>query len=278
MAKQIPVIEEKEERIEPERPEPRASAAPPPPERPRGRPRVLRKRWLVPLGVVLAVLALVAVLASHLFDERLRASLEGKMNSRLTGYRVTLGHAHVNPFNLALILKDLVIRQEANPNPPVADVPRLKASVEWRQLLTFHLVADAVFDRPRIHLDLPQLQREAHDKVNLKDRGWQQAFESIYPLKFDHFEIRDGELAYIDVDPQHPLLISHWNLLAEDIRNIHTRAGVYPSPVHTEGVVFGTGKAVVDGHADFLAEPYPGVHAVYSAEGIPLDRLRPIIA
>jgi len=284
MAKQMPVIEEKEEPSEPTRPELRRAepetspAGDAPPPRPARRLAGLRKRWLIPIGVVLAILAILALLASHLFDERLRASLEGKMNSRLTGYRVTLGHAHVNPFNLALVLKDLVIRQEANPNPPVADVPRLKASVAWRQLLRLHLVADAVFDQPRVHIDLPQLQRESHDKVNLKDRGWQQAFESIYPLKFDHFEIRDGELAYIDADPERPLLISHWNLLAEDIRNVQSRAGVYPSPVHTEGVVFGTGRAVVDGHADFLAEPYPGVHALYTAERIPLDRLRPISA
>ncbi|HEV7515696.1 MAG TPA: DUF748 domain-containing protein, partial [Thermoanaerobaculia bacterium] len=288
MAKEIPTIEEKEERTEPVTPEPHpvdreplASAVPGgPPARPARHGLGLRKRWrwLIPLGVVLVFLAILAVLGSHLFDERLRRSLEGKMNQRLKGYQVTLGHAHVNPLNLALGLKDLVIRQEANPNPPVADLPHLRASIEWGALLTFHLVSNVVFDQPRVHIDLPQLQRERRDEVSMKDRGWQQAFESIFPLKVDHFEIRDGELAYIDVDPKRPLLVRHWNLDARDIRNIHTREGVYPSPVHTEGVVFGTGKAVVDGHADFLAEPYFGVHALYSAAGIPLDQLRPIIA
>jgi Domain of Unknown Function (DUF748) len=237
-----------------------------------------RKHWLILLGLSLGTLALLAVLTSHLFDERLRRSLEGKINSALTGYRVTLGHAHMNPLNLALVLKDAVIRQDANPEPPVAQIPRFRASIEWPALLTFHLVADAVFERPQVHVDLPQIEREARDKVRLKDRGWQRAFESIYPLRFDHFEIQDGELAYIDVDPQKPLLVSHWNLLAQDIRNIHSRPGHYPSPVHTDGVVFETGKATVDGHADFLAEPYFAVHALYSAIGIPLDRLRPLIS
>jgi len=262
-----PVTEKQEERAGP----PREDKVP-------RRSRRLSRRGLVASGVVLAVLALLAVFGSHLFDERLRRALEGKINQRLTGYQVTLGHAHVNPLNLALTLRNLVIRQQANPNPPVADIPRLRTSVEWPALLTFHLVADAVFDHPRVHIDLPQIEQEAHDKVRLKDRGWQQAFESIYPLKFDHVAIREGELAYIDVDPQKPFLVSHWNLDAKDIRNIHSRPGVYPSPVHTEGIVFDTGRAVADGHADFLAEPYPGVHAVYSALGIPLDRLRPLIS
>jgi len=67
------------------------------------------------------------------------------MNQHLKGYTVSVGHAHLNPLNFSLTLQQLVIRQQANPEPPVADVPRLKLSVEWTRLLTFHLVADAVF-------------------------------------------------------------------------------------------------------------------------------------
>src|SRR5947209_4960870 len=193
MANRVPAIEEKEARAEeaertaPLRPEPPRTEPEPPTPPPAHRTRWrLSRRGLVFLGIVLAVVAIVAVLGSHLFDERLRRTLEGKINQRLTGYRVTLGHAHVNPLNLALTLRNLVIRQEANPDPPVADIPRLRASVEWPALLRHRLVADAVFDQPRVHINLPQLEQEAHDKVRLKDRGWQQAFESIYPLKFNH--------------------------------------------------------------------------------------------
>src|SRR3954447_6501201 len=100
--------------------------------------------WIVVLGV-LALLA--ALVASH-FDEYLRHTLEAKMNQHLKGYTVSVGHAHLNPFSFSLTLEQLVIRQQANPEPPVADVPRLKTSVEWAKLLTFHLVADAVFDQP----------------------------------------------------------------------------------------------------------------------------------
>jgi hypothetical protein len=284
MAKEIPVLDDKEARVETAPPsastsrqEPPAPASSDQRSKPRGS-RLLRRWHLIPIGIVLALLALLAAFASHLFDERLRLSLEGKINQRLTGYRVTLGHAHLNPLNLALGLRDMVIRQDANPEPPVANVPHLRLSVEWPALLTFRLVSNAVFDQPRVHIDLQQLQGEARDKIHLKDRGWQQAFESIFPLKVDHFEVHDGELAYIDVDPDRPLLVSHWDLDARDIRNIHSLPGTYPSTFHTEGVVFDTGRARVDGNADFLEEPYFGVHALYSVEGIPLDRLRPIIA
>jgi uncharacterized protein DUF748 len=262
--------------------EPRERHEPVEPEPPR-RPEEMRhpraplgRRGLLWVILAAAVVLLIAFIAHH-FDEYLRRTLEGKINQRLHGYTVSLGHAHVSPFGLSLTLRDAVIRQNANPNPPVADIPRLKASVEWREILSGHLVADAVFSRPRVHIDLPQLRQEAKDQMKLKDRGWQQAFESIYPLKFNRIEVKEGDLVYIDTDPTKPLHISRWNATASNIRNIHSRDRVYPSTVQTDGIVFDTGRAFLNGNADFLAEPYPGVHALYRVENVPLNRLRPII-
>ncbi|HEY3571931.1 MAG TPA: DUF748 domain-containing protein [Thermoanaerobaculia bacterium] len=263
---------EPRERYEPVEPEPPRQQETPTtqPRAPLGRRGLL---WII----LAAAVVLLAVFIAHHFDEYLRRTLETKINQRLHGYTVSLGHAHVSPFGLSLTLRDAVIRQNANPNPPVADIPRLKASVEWREILSGHLVADAVFDRPRVHIDLPQLQQEAKDPVKMKDRGWQQAFESIYPLKFNQIQVREGDLVYIDAGPQKPLHISRWNATASNIRNIHSRDRVYPSAIQTDGVVFDTGHAFVNGNADFLAEPYPGVHVLYRVENVPLSRLRPII-
>ncbi|HEX4494103.1 MAG TPA: DUF748 domain-containing protein [Thermoanaerobaculia bacterium] len=259
----------------PQQPHATIAAEKPPPPREPGNPRAPRLRrhhlWII----LVVALALIVALVAHAFDGYLRRTLEAKINQDLHGYHVTLGHAHLSPFGLGLTLRDVVIRQDANPEPPVAAIPRLKMSVEWSAVLTGHLVADAVFFRPQVHVNLPQLEVEAKDTTKLKDRGWQQAFESIYPLKFNLMQVRDGDLVYIDQDPKWPLHISHWNAAASNIRNIQSHAGTYPSPVHTEGVVFDTGRATLDGHADFLSVPYPGVHAFYKAQNIPLDRLRP---
>ena len=180
---------EPHEHHEPIEPEP-----PRQPETPTRQPRApLGRRGL--LWVILAAaVVLLAVFIAHHFDEYLRRTPESKVNQRLHGYTVSLGHAHVSPFGLSLTLSQAVIRQNAHPNPPVADVPRLTASVEWREILSGHLVADAIFDQPRIHLDLPQLSQEAKDQVKLTDRGWQQALESIYPLKFNQIRVRNGDI------------------------------------------------------------------------------------
>lgn len=236
-----------------------------PPER--GLPR--RAWWgILALGLIL----LAAVVAEH-FDEYLRRTLEAKINQRLHGYTVTLQGAHLSPFNLSLTLRGAVIRQQAHPEPPVADIPRLTASVQWRELLRLRLVANAVFDRPRVHLNLPQLRQEDRDEMEVEDRGWQDAFQSIYPLKFNDVRVRDGELTYVDEDPERPLRLSRVDIVAGNIRNTRSDKVLYPSPVRAEGVLFGAGRGVVEGHADFLSKPHPGFHVLYRLERVPLDRL-----
>lgn len=172
---------------------PKERHRPPEPEEPQEiRPRESEPRGQRGLLWVLLAASLALLLffiASH-FDEYLRRTLEAKVNQRLKGYTVSIGHAHLSPLGLALTLERLVIVQQANPKPPVADLPRLTASVQWREILHGHLVADAEFDQPRVHVNLEQLRQEDRDQVKVQDRGWQQALESIYPLKFNLIQPR----------------------------------------------------------------------------------------
>jgi hypothetical protein len=230
------------------------------------------RRERIFLLVAVAVTAVIVALeyGSRLGDEPLRRQLEAKMNAQMKGYTVKLGHAHGGPLRLSLTLRDLVIRQQAHPEPPLATIPRLRMKVQWHALLARHLVGDALFDHPRLHLNVDQLHEEKMKQLKLGERGWQAALESIYPLKFDTMTVNDGQLVYVDGDIAHPFEITHWNLSATNIRNLTFPDRTYPSPVHTEGRVFGTGFAVVDGKANFLAEPIPAWQARYRLDKVPL--------
>lgn len=73
-----------------------------------------------------------------------------------------------------------------------------------------------------------------------------------------------------------PLHLSRLNFVAENIRNVESAKGTYPSPVHAQGIVFGTGKLKLDGNADFLAEPHIAVKADLQLEQIDIDYFKPI--
>jgi hypothetical protein len=232
-----------------------------------------RTRWT--LGIAAAILVIVLA-ASYLIDEPLRRTVESQMNARLTGYSVSLGKLRFHPIGLSLTLYDLVLVQQANPDPPVGSIPRLDASVHWRALLSGKLVADFAISGPELHLDIGHLRTEASDPEPVTDRGWQEALQAIYPLKINRFKIVNGKATYVDDGPFKPLELSRINVVIDNIRNVRSNPRDYPSPIHAEAVVFDRGTVAIDGHADFLATPHLGVKATVALEAIDLDYFKPV--
>ncbi len=241
----------------------------------RGRATTFAKRAL---GVWLA-LTLLLIVASFFVDEPLRRSIERRMNESLDGYEVTLPKLHFRLFSLSLSLEGLVVRQKAHPEPPVLLIDRLTTSVRWRALLSGHLVGDVLLERPKVDVNLTQLKQEVKEGVPVNERGWQDALQQVTPLKIDLFRVEDGTVTYVDADPAHPIRISALRVRANDIRNVQSKAQVYPSPIHAEATLFGSGHGELDGHADFLAEPYPGFHSLFRLDAVPLEALSlPVLA
>ena len=146
------------------------------------------------------------------------------MNARLTGYTVSIGALSLHPIGLSLTLSDLVFVQQANPEPPVGRIARLDASVQWKALLSGKLVANFALDQPRLYVNLQHLQQEAADPEPVARKGWQEAFEAIYPLKINEFRIVDGVVTYVAERSLAPLHVSHLNFTARNIRNIRSRS------------------------------------------------------
>jgi hypothetical protein len=245
-----------------------------PPARQRKRHSVLL--WI--LGI-LGILILLVFIASFFMDEPLRKMTERRVNDRLKGYTVRIDKLHLQLIGFSMTIKGLSIRQQAHPEPPVAYFPYFRASVHWREILSGKLVADFRLNGPRIHVNRAQLQKEAEgDDVKMKDRGWQEAVEAIYPLKVNVLKINDASITYIDQDPKRPLTLSDLNLRAENIRNIHLPDKVYPSSFHLDTKIFKTGYGEVDGKANFLAKPFPGSKSAIKLEKVPLEYFKPLAA
>jgi hypothetical protein len=235
-----------------------------------------RRRWIL-AAVALVVLAGVAsVTALFFIDEPLRRYTEAKMNARLKGYTATIGALHFNPINFSLDLRDTVIVQHEHPDPPVANIGRLYASVHWRALLAGRVVGDILIERPVIVLDLPQAKEEINDATPVKDKGWQDALQAIYPLKINQLKISQGDVTYKDQGPFKPLRVYDLELEASNIRNVHSEVGVYPSPMRLTARVFDNGAISAIGWADLLAEPHAAFMTDIKLESIELDYLKPI--
>ncbi len=241
----------------------------------RSRLRGHRRLWIF-IGVPLAVILLVAYAIAFLIDEPLRRYTEAKMNRALKGYTVRLKELNFHPHGFSLDLKGITVVQDPYPDPPVADIPYLHASVNWKALLRGRVVGDMLIDRPRIYMNLAQARKEIADPTPVKERGWQEALEAIYPLKINEFRAREGDITYEDQGPFKPLRLRHLNFVATNIRNVKSKDRVYPSEFHVEAAVFDSGRVQADGRADFLAESNPTFIGRAVLERIELDYFKPI--
>jgi len=226
----------------------------------------------------LVVLALVLFAGSFLLDEPLRSNMEMEMNRDLKGYTVRIPKLHFQLLDLSLTLKEMTVVQQAHPEFPVISFPVLKASIHWSEIFSGKLVAEFRLDQPKININLLQLRSEVANKASIKERGWQQAVEEIYPLKINVLKITDATITYVDQDTEKPLVLNHLNLQANNIRNIRLPDKVYPSSFHLDTAIFDTGHGTLDGDANFLAQPLPGIKGRITLEKVPIDRFNTMVA
>src|SRR5205823_3473101 len=120
-----------------------------------------------------------------------------------------------------LTLSDIKIVQQAHPRPPIADVAMMRFHIQWKELFSRHVVADVLLSRPKVHIDQTQFVSEKNSRVPLKQKGWQDALEAVYPFKINRFTIEDGDIVYIQDARNSPLHLANLNLTTDNIRNIN---------------------------------------------------------
>jgi Domain of Unknown Function (DUF748) len=217
--------------------------------------------------------------AAFLIDEPLRSYIEQKMNRSLKGYTVRIGSLDFHPVGFSVDLEDVRLMRDDKPDPPVVTLARWSASLHWKALLSGRLVNDQYIERPSFHITRSLARQEAGDDTPVKDRGWQDAVESVYPFKINQISITDAELTYIDeAKADRPLRARHINLYASNIRNVQSTDQNYPSEFALEGTLFESGRIRLDGHADFLAEPHVAIQADLLMDGVSLGSLIPVTA
>ena len=238
----------------------------------RGTPRWYR--WVAGVALAFAVLLIVA---AFLIDEPLRRLVERQMNDRLDGYTVSIAKLDFHPIGFAIDLRDIVLVQNANPDPPVMRMERLSASTQWSAVIRGRLVADFALVRPTLYINRAHLEVEQKDDVAVTDRGWQDALQAAYPLKINNFTIEGGTVTYVEAGQSQPLRVSNLQVRAQDIRNVRSEPGDYPSPLRVTATIFDRGRLTIEGHADFLAEPHAGVKGWIDLADLGLDYFQPVL-
>ena len=235
------------------------------------------RHWLW-FAIPVAIVVVLSIVVAFFVDEPLRRMTEREMNRKMKGYTAHIRKLNFHPIGFAVDFYDVQLIQNANPNPPVMRVERLTASVQWRALIHGALVANFELVKPIIYVDKSHFETELKDPTPVKEHGWQDALQAMYPLKINELRITDGEATYVDNSRARPLRVTKIEVVANDIRNVRSAEGEYPSPVKVKAVVFDRGRLQIDGHADLLLEPYAGVKGHVDLRDVPLEYFAPVAA
>ena len=104
-----------------------------------------RRGWVIAV-IVLSLLVLIIVIAASVADEPLRRYVEDKANSVFPGFHVTIGALDLHPLTLSADLRDVVVRQDTHPDPPVLSIPHLTADALLVPLFSGQVGAGGRFD------------------------------------------------------------------------------------------------------------------------------------
>jgi hypothetical protein len=191
-------------------------------------------RWV--LGVAIAAI-LLAYAFAFLTGEALRRYVEREVNHRLTGYTARIGTLEIHPLLGSFELRNSIISQDANPNPPVASIDRLRTTLDWRALRHGRVVADILFERPKIHVDLTQVQTEATNSRDAPASFREKLYEGLVDVSAKVLKNRPRReiVTVMDVSgrvdqPQ----IRTWQVVRGLLRNAFIEA-VYPGFERDEG-------------------------------------------
>jgi hypothetical protein len=233
-------------------------------------------RWAwwaaIPCGLLLII-----IIGLSFIDEPLRAYAERELNRRLPAYTVQIGTLDLHPLRLSLDLHDVIVRQRKHPDPPIAAVEKIHGSIQWSALFFGRLVTDQSIDHPVIHFTRPQAEKELEASPEHK-QSWQELLFTMHEVQLNEVIVTNGDVTYRQNAASKPLHITNLNVKAENIRNVRSKPGQYPSDVHIEAVVFEKGRVQIDGHADFFAEPSLALNADLTLTDIELADLLPLTA
>jgi hypothetical protein len=151
----------------------------------------------------------------------------------------------------------------------------MRFRIYWRELLWGRVVANVGLWNPTIHIDRAQLNTERSSKTPLRERGWQDALQSVYPFKINRFAIAGGDVTYVDKPGAKPLHLTDLRFVTDNIRNIHEPYNTYPSRFRARMVLLDQGTLDLNGRANFLMEPFPGMVTNYVLSGVPLSAVSP---
>jgi hypothetical protein len=230
------------------------------------------RKWMI-AGAIVAALVIGLVAAAQFAEEPLRQYAERASNEALPDYRVSIGALDLYPLTLSVGLRDVVVRQQANPEPTMANIERVRATARLWPLFAGRVGADLHVEKPLLAATGRQVEAffKKGDVAEAKEEAvaWQDKVRDLLAFRVNLF-VHDGEVTYEGPPLAEPVHLRGLEVAAEGLTNRPPGDEPYPARVRVDLHVWDDARVLIRGHADPLAKPTPAMEADAELHGLPI--------
>ncbi|MBJ7880263.1 DUF748 domain-containing protein [Gelidibacter salicanalis] len=214
------------------------------------------------------IIIVVVLVAFRLYLPTLVKNNLNKILADIPGY-----YGQVEDVDIALIRGAYVIngmylnKVNAKTQIPFLNFPNNDISIEWKSLFRGKIVSEIIMTSPEVIYIFEDQKTPSEGKTADVD-DWTKALTEIVPIDINHFEVHNGKIAFVQLqaEPNIDLNISKIELYADNLRNVISKEGTLPSPIHATGVTFGNGNMTLDGDINLIKE-IPDMNLEFALEG-----------
>lgn len=151
-----------------------------------------------------------------------------------------------------------------------ADLPIKSGTIALAGHIEFSPVEQAMtidsvhLTRPKIEYindPIPSISIGADGAVATKVPTWQEQALALFPISIGEIQVDNGMVTYRHASKADPIQLNGLTVSVQNIRNVTSQSGNYPSRVQVRMRVGGQGLAEIDGRGDFFAQPTPAIEA-----------------
>ena len=237
-------------------------------------------RRAISAAAIVGVLILAVLIGSSLLSEPLKHYAERQASERLPEFDITIGKLHLQPFRLGMGVEDLQIRLRAQPDPPLAEIPQVKADIRFLPLFTGKIDVNLQIEAPHVAATNQQVDSVLHtskrEEVKQEAVAWQDTLRNMIPIHVS-LSLSNGEVRY-QSDPHADSIQLHGlQVTAANVTNRPPENEPYPSELRVKAHLADNAEVALNSHVDLLAKPSPRMDGDLKVQHLTLPTLRPLM-
>jgi len=235
-------------------------------------------RWFKWITISAAILVAAVVIAAFFADEPLRRYAERSANEAVDGYSFHIGRLDLHPLTLSVNLRDVVVRQEAHPDPPLASIPEIVLDAQLAPLFAGKAAVEIDLNDPLFSVTQQQLETASAEGNERTEPAspWQDRVRDMTPIEAAVF-MKNGEIRYVKEPKAEPIRVTALEIEARHLTNRPDGGQSYPSEWRIRSRPFDNSRLDFSGRANPLAKPLPAIDASVKLSGLRIADLMPVV-